>query len=244
MIQNKRNLLVKAPLVILLLWALQACSYLPETDSLETSNTTVSETRNYIRLESSTLANSQDLGFLFIPGGLVDPHAYIEALSKVASQGWIVIIAKVPANLAISYPDQAYALLEDLDTSDLPSQWFIGGHSLGGTVAAMNVYNHPESFKGLILEASYPPESYDLSESTVPVLSISAENDGLATVAKIEAAKKLLPASTVYEQIAGGCHAYFGSYGAQSGDGTPTISRDEQQDEAASLILASLAAAE
>ena len=28
--------------------------------------------------------------------------------------------------------------------------------------------------------------------------------------------------------IEGGCHAYFGMYGAQEGDGTPTISNHEQ----------------
>ena len=28
--------------------------------------------------------------------------------------------------------------------------------------------------------------------------------------------------------IEGGCHAYFGMYGAQDGDGTPTISNYEQ----------------
>ncbi len=28
--------------------------------------------------------------------------------------------------------------------------------------------------------------------------------------------------------INGGCHAYFGMYGAQDGDGTPTITNEEQ----------------
>ena len=28
--------------------------------------------------------------------------------------------------------------------------------------------------------------------------------------------------------IPGGCHAYFGSYGPQEGDGTPQISNEEQ----------------
>jgi hypothetical protein len=28
--------------------------------------------------------------------------------------------------------------------------------------------------------------------------------------------------------IDGGCHAYFGMYGAQKGDGTPKISNEEQ----------------
>ena len=28
--------------------------------------------------------------------------------------------------------------------------------------------------------------------------------------------------------LEGGCHAYFGMYGAQKGDGTPTMTREEQ----------------
>ena len=38
--------------------------------------------------------------------------------------------------------------------------------------------------------------------------------------------------------IEGGNHAGFGSYGAQRGDGTATISAQEQQDQAAQAIVA------
>ena len=34
----------------------------------------------------------------------------------------------------------------------------------------------------------------------------------------------------------GGCHAYFGAYGMQKGDGTPTLSRDEQIRQTAAQI--------
>lgn len=36
--------------------------------------------------------------------------------------------------------------------------------------------------------------------------------------------------------IDGGCHSYFGSYGNQDGDGSPTISNKEQINQTASII--------
>ncbi len=40
--------------------------------------------------------------------------------------------------------------------------------------------------------------------------------------------KTNLPSDFSEVILAGGCHAYFGCYGAQKGDGTPTISNKEQ----------------
>jgi len=48
-----------------------------------------------------------------------------------------------------------------------------------------------------------------------------------------------LPPDTRYVVIDGGIHSFFGDYGLQSGDGTPSITRDEAQAQihAASLDL-------
>ena len=45
---------------------------------------------------------------------------------------------------------------------------------------------------------------------------------------KYEAYKSNLPRDFVESVIDGGCHAYFGMYGAQDGDGTPAITNEEQ----------------
>lgn len=42
-----------------------------------------------------------------------------------------------------------------------------------------------------------------------------------------------LPASAIYIEIGGANHAYFGGYGAQSGDGEPTIPREKARAEVA-----------
>ena len=41
-------------------------------------------------------------------------------------------------------------------------------------------------------------------------------------------------------ELTGGNHAQFGNYGTQQGDGVATISREEQQSQAASAMLAFL----
>ncbi len=43
-------------------------------------------------------------------------------------------------------------------------------------------------------------------------------------------------AKTIYYTIPGGNHAYFGKYGEQSGDGTATITREEQIKELVKIL--------
>jgi pimeloyl-ACP methyl ester carboxylesterase len=107
--------------------------------------------------------------------------------------------------------------------------WAVGGHSLGGAMAANFVFSNPGAADGLILWASYPAASNDLSASGVKVASISGTLDGLSTPAKIAASIPLLPPDTVWTPIEGGNHAGFGWYGVQAGDNPATISREEQQ---------------
>jgi dienelactone hydrolase len=103
----------------------------------------------------------------------------------------------------------------------------VGGHSLGGTVAAIQAHaadaDRSAPAVGLLLYASYPAGAVRGS-LTAAVESVSGSNDGLATPAKIEASRVDLPADTTFTVIEGGTHAQFGSYGAQPGDGIPTIS--------------------
>jgi len=60
------------------------------------------------------------------------------------------------------------------------------------------------------------------------VLSVYGSEDGVLDMEKYGQYRLNLPADTVEVVIAGGCHAGVGRYGAQDGDGTPTISSDEQ----------------
>jgi dienelactone hydrolase len=128
--------------------------------------------------------------------------------------------------MAIFGINRAEAVIE---TFPAIQTWAIGGHSLGGAMAAEFAQSHPAQVSGLVLWAAYPGESNDLSQSELAVLSISASEDGLATPEKINASRELLPESTRFIEIQGGNHAGFGRYGAQSGDGVATLSPADQQ---------------
>jgi len=169
---------------------------------------------------------SSDTGFIFYPGGHVDFRSYAPLMADLASHGYTSVIVKMPLSLAVLGIDSANRVRNALPEI---STWVIGGHSLGGSMAAEYARTHPGEINGLVFLASYPGNSTDLSQTLLPVLSISAENDGLATSDKINAANNLLPDRTTYLQIGGGNHAQFGWYGEQQGDGLATITREVQQ---------------
>ncbi len=162
-------------------------------------------------------------GFIFYPGGRVDYRAYAPLLSEISARGYLVVLVPMPLNLAVFGVEKAQAVIEAYPEI---KHWAIGGHSLGGSMAAQFTQNHPDLIAGLVFWASYPAGS--MTGITIPVVSISASNDGLATPAKIEESRSLLPADTQFVVIQGGNHAQFGSYGAQPGDGTASIPPETQ----------------
>jgi len=233
--------LYKKLIFISILWLLTACSYLPE-EMVIPDLVTVTEDRNYIVI-TPNWEHYARTGLVFYPGGLVDPHAYVEPLSQFAKsgKGHMVVIVKMPGNLAIFDPHEGAWMF---DRYPWVKQWFIGGHSLGGVMACSTVKKYPEFFRGILLLASYPQAADDLSDWNHYVLSVWGENDLVLDPALIESSKPYLPLAvnidnpdalvldrtpkTLYYEIPGGNHAQFGSYGSQKGDGEATITPTAQ----------------
>ncbi len=167
-----------------------------------------------------------DTGLILYPGGRVDYRSYAPQARDIAEQGYVVVVPKMPLNFAVTAPGRATDIIAAFPEV---SDWAIGGHSLGGAMAAAFAYDHPHAVDGLVLWAAYPASNNSLAGSDLRVVSISGTNDGLATPAKIDASAPLLPATTQWLPIQGGNHAQFGAYGPQPGDGEPTISADEQR---------------
>jgi dienelactone hydrolase len=163
-------------------------------------------------------------GMIFYPGGKVEPESYAPLLRKIAEDGYIVVLAPMPFNLAVFSPNQALKIIETYSTIE---NWAIGGHSLGGSMAAKFAYENPDLIQALMLYAAYPVESNDLSNSSLFVLSIYGSEDQVLSQSIPETAA-LLPASATIYEIEGGNHAYFGTYGEQKGDGVATITRFQQ----------------
>jgi pimeloyl-ACP methyl ester carboxylesterase len=209
--------------LLLTAWLQPHSAVEPALTAME-SDSAVSVTESATQIVLAPRHGADATGVFFQPGALVDARAYAAVLRPLAADGHTVVIAKQPLGIA-------FLALGALDTvrGEFPqvTGWVVGGHSLGGTVAAMEAdaddtaAEHPAV--GLMFYASYPAN--DISGSlTIPVLSVSGSRDGLATPAKITASRADLPSSTLFVVIRGGVHAQFGAYGPQSGDGTPTIS--------------------
>ena len=69
----------------------------------------------------------------------------------------------------------------------------------------------------------------DLTDSGLRVYAAYGSEDGVLNREKYEADRINLPQDTTETVIDGGCHAGFGSYGAQKGDGAPVISGNSRQ---------------
>ncbi len=160
------------------------------------------------------------------PGGRVDPRAYAPHAQAIAAAGFKVVVVPMPLNLAIFGINRASQVT---DAFPEISHWAVGGHSLGGAMAAEYASNNSQTVDGLVLWASFPAENTDLSALDIEAISIYATNDGLATPQQVRAAHPRLPVGTQFVDIAGGNHAGFGWYGQQRGDGVLEITKAEQQ---------------
>ncbi len=175
-------------------------------------------------------------GLVFLPGARVDPRAYAPELRRVAEAGYLVVVLKEPFGFSIFDSGHAGTILENHPEV---THWAVGGHSLGGTVAA-SFADGDRRVEGLLLLASYPAGR--LERADLEVTSVSGEQDGLATPADIERSKADLPAGTSYVVIPGAAHASFADYGLQPHDGTATADPAAVQDQVVAAAVALLAA--
>jgi predicted alpha/beta-hydrolase family hydrolase len=226
-----KRILLGLPIVLLLAaagftaWAYTPLGPMPEAIAALQSDAVVQVTTSPW-LTFTPVGRQPTTGFIFYPGGRVDARSYAPAARAIAGQGYLVVIVPMPFNLAVTNPGAAAAVIR---AHPEIRQWAVGGHSLGGAMAANFAYAHPEAVQGLVLWAAYPAGNNSLAGRQLSVVSISATNDGLATPEKIAASRQLLPADARFVAIAGGNHAGFGWYGPQGGDGQAVISRAEQQ---------------
>ncbi len=170
-------------------------------------------------------------GFIFYPGGKVEHTAYIPLMKACASKGITCILVKMPFNLAVFDVNAADGL--KAHCPDIQN-WYIGGHSLGGSMAASHLSENPENYKGLILLGSY--STADVSDCGIDVLSVYGSEDKVLNKEKYNEYITCLPENFTEVIIDGGCHAYFGIYGEQEGDGTASISNREQIEKTADAI--------
>lgn len=168
-------------------------------------------------------------GFIFYPGAKVEAKAYEPILSKIGEEGICCVLVKMPFHLAVLKRDAAKEVIEDIPQIQ---EWYIGGHSLGGAMAAGFAAENKENITGLILLAAYPTEKLE----NMPVLSIYGSEDGVLNMEKYAVSIQLADNLTEII-IEGGNHAQFGNYGQQKGDQEAKIEKEEQWNETVKQIL-------
>ena len=199
--------------------------------NLETKDGIIVENRSdYVLFNGS---NESEL-FVFYPGARVDYRAYAPLMRRLAEQGVDCALVKMPLNFAIFKQNAFDDVIDSLQVGYQPYEHFyIGGHSMGGAMAAVYAANNPEKVEALIMLAAYPtkPLAKDLK-----VLEIYGSNDNVINREKLSEGAQYLPEDAVVYEITGGNHAQFGDYGKQSGDGKAIITADKQLDETVEQI--------
>lgn len=226
---RKRKIVIMAVIIIIVAIAASCTVYLKDyyhadMDAVETFAPAAEVEMQ--TLEDGNIAFIPDdaaTGFIFYPGGKVECEAYIPLMKSIASEGVLCVLIEMPFNLAVFDIDAAEGIQEQYPEIE---HWYIGGHSLGGSMAASYISDHEEEYDGLILLGSY--STADLSGSGLDVLSIYGSEDFVLDRENYEENKSNLPEDFMETIIEGGCHACFGMYGEQEGDGTPSITNEEQ----------------
>lgn len=184
-------------------------------------------------------------GLVFVVGAGVAPEAYAPLLRPIAERGHPVFVVDLPYRIAPleqhkkTVVGRARAIL---DGNEAVRSWVIAGHSLGGALACRIAADGPKRVRAMVLIGTSHPKTVDLSALRIAVTKVYASNDGIATVAMINATRSLLPRHTRWILVEGGNHSQFAHYGHQPFDGSPTISREAQQAIARAALLDALEA--
>ncbi len=184
----------------------------------DTDEVDVTKTDDYIFFDGPGSGKA----LIFYPGAKVATEAYAPLMQGLAKKGLDCYLMHMPLHFAIF--DQAAA--EKVISQKAYSEYMIGGHSMGGAIAANYAAEHPSEFSGLILLAAYPTEKID---DHIRMLSVLGSNDCVINTDRYEACKVNWPDGNSRDVlIFGGNHAYFGNYGKQDGDGDATIKQKTQ----------------
>jgi len=229
--------------VVSTLWLLNTYRTRGIDQALLASDANVSVQRSRDSLAFLPASAGAPSGLVFIVGAGVAPDAYAPMLRPIAAKGHPVIVIALPYRIApleqhkAAAVSRARAIIENEKSAE---SWVIAGHSLGGALVCRIAGDAPSRVKAMVLIGTSHPRRIDLSHARIPITKVFASNDGIATVEMIHSTRNLLPTDTRWIEIEGGNHSQFGHYGHQLFDGSPTISREQQQATTCAALLEAL----
>lgn len=183
----------------------------------------------YISIKGS---ESNNKGIIFYQGGKVEHTAYIPLLASLSQNGYECFLVKMPLQLAVFNINAADKVIND--NSNI-TNWYIGGHSLGGAMASSYASNNSDKLMGIFLLGAYP--SADLSDTKLKLINIYGENDLIINRDKLNETMVNAPNDSYYYEMSGANHGGFGDYGMQKGDGEAKISNGEQINNTVKIIV-------
>ena len=222
---------VAALLILIVIWALNLKGPGEAAQEILEYSDAMTIVENDLGIIFCPVFPTETIGLIFYPGAHVDPRSYAPIMYQIAQAGVPVVVLNVPfgfSTLAADAPDEVINTARNFPCQNEISEWYIGGHSLGGVSAASYVFEHQEQVAGLVLWGSYPAKNVDLSNSTMSVLSVFGSMDKLTTYEEVNASRSQVPQTAQFLGISGANHAQFGDYGAQAGDGEAQIEPSEQ----------------
>ena len=164
-------------------------------------------------------------GLVLYPGGKVPPAAYAPQARAIAELGYLVVIVSVPFNLAVFDIGAAAPVIAAHPEIE---HWVVGGHSLGGSMAAQFLGRPPGAAEGLVLWAAY--SAADLSDQDWPCPSIYGTLDaGIASYTSPSTVANARPRPSTFTVIEGGNHEQMGWYTGQPNDPPATITRADSR---------------
>lgn len=159
------------------------------------------------------------VGLIFYPGGRVHPDAYLASLAPVVRDANVtVFVPKMPLNLAVLNQGAAGSIVRDHPDVDT---WYVGGHSLGGSMACRYAGSHPNEVDGVVLLAAYCDRN--VSDASLRVLSVTGTADQVLNRDRVRATRSNLPGDARVVSIRGMNHSQFGSYTGQRGGAPASI---------------------
>jgi hypothetical protein len=200
-------------------WALNPYQAQPQAlrEAADTPGVEVSATDDAVVVTSTHAP--PEAGVVFYPGARVAAEAYAAPWARIAADSAVrVVIPRMPLNLAVFDTDRADSAIADHGGG--VDAWYVGGHSLGGAMAASHLGGRTdETVLGLVLWGSYATEGAGLAgRDDLAVVSVTGSRDGLSDPATVEENRANLPADAHTYEIQGMNHAQFGAYGEQRGD--------------------------
>lgn len=174
-----------------------------------------------------------EAAYIFYPGAKVDEAGYARLMYGIAEQGVDCFLVKMPLHMAFMGKEKATNIMKHYAYN----RWYIGGHSLGGAMAAIYASEHGEKLDGLVLMAAFSTKPLS---NRLKLLSIVGSKDKVLNWKNYETNKKNWPVNGEELRIEGGNHEQFGDYGHQKGDGKATISAEEQQQQTVDAAVRSM----